>query len=99
MNQINAFFLLSGTAHAEFNCVGLEARAMFMNPPPKPWSAIRVLVRHTIGKNSDCVMKSEQGALVRGSDPPWDHRVHTKAGDMWQALARRPRKKQLAAGG
>ena len=30
----------------------------------------------SIVKTSDCVMKYEQGALVRGSDPPKGHRVH-----------------------
>ena len=69
----------------------------FVNPPqtlvgdPGPRQT-------SIGKNSDCVMKSEQGVLVRGSDPPQGHRVHTKAGDMWRAPARRLREKPLAAG-
>ena len=57
---------LSGTAHAEFDCVG---EAMFMETPqtlvgdPSPRQT-------SIGENSDWVMKSERGALVRGSDPP-----------------------------
>ena len=51
-----------------------------------------------IDKTDDCVMNSERGALVRGSDPPWGHRVHTMAGDMWRALARGMINKQLAAG-
>ena len=34
-------------------------------------------------------MKSERGALVRGSDPPFGHVVHNMAGDMWRAPARR----------
>ena len=59
---------LSGTAHAA------KARAMFMNPPPYPgrWSAIGdPSPRQTsIGKISDCVMKSERVALVKGSDLP-----------------------------
>ena len=33
--------------------------------------------------------KSERGALVRGSDPPSGHSVHTTAGDTWRAPARR----------
>ena len=32
-------------------------------------------------------MNSERGALVRGSNPPWGHRVHTMAGDMYVAGA------------
>ena len=64
----------------------------FVNPPqtlvgdPGPRQT-------SIGKNSDCVMKSEQGVLVRGSDPPQGHRVHTKAGDMWRAPVKRLGKK------
>ena len=34
-------------------------------------------------------MKSERGALVRGSDPPSGHSVHKTAGDTWRAPARR----------
>ena len=35
------------------------------------------------------LMKSERGALVRGSDPPSGHSVHKTAGDTWRAPARR----------
>ena len=42
-----------------------------------------------IDKNNDCVMKSERGALVSGSDPPSGRRVYNTAGDTWRALARR----------
>ena len=34
-------------------------------------------------------MKSEQGALVTGSDPPSRHSFHKTAGDTWRAPARR----------
>ena len=36
-------------------------------------------------KTNDCVMNSERGALVRGSDPLSEHIVH---GDTWRAPAR-----------
>ena len=52
----------------------------------------------SIDKSDDCVMKSERGALVRGSDPASGHSVHTTAGDMWQAPARRPIQTHLGAG-
>ena len=42
-----------------------------------------------IDKTSDCAMKAERGALVRGSDPPSGHSVHETAGDTWRAPARR----------
>ena len=32
-------------------------------------------------------MKSERGALVRGSDPPSGHSVHKTTGDKWRAPA------------
>ena len=51
-----------------------------------------------IDKTTDCAMKSERGALVRGSDPPSDHTVHKTTGDMWRAPARRLIRKHLAAG-
>ena len=35
----------------------------------------------SIDKTNDCVMKSELGALVRGSDPPPGYSVHNAAGD------------------
>ena len=34
-------------------------------------------------------MNPERGALVSGSDRPYGRRVHTMAGDIWYALARR----------
>ena len=40
-------------------------------------------------KTNDCAMKSEQGALVRVSDPPSGHSVHKTTGDRWRAPARR----------
>ena len=43
-------------------------------------------------------MISERRALVWGSDPPLHHRVHTMDGDMWRALTRRMKQKQLGAG-
>ena len=43
----------------------------------------------SIDKTNDCAMKSERGALVRGSDPPFGHSVHDTAGDRWRATARR----------
>ena len=43
----------------------------------------------SIDKINDCAMKSERGALVRGSDPPSGHLVHkTTGGDTWRAPAR-----------
>ena len=51
----------------------------------------------SIDKTNDCVMNSERNALVRGSDPPKGHRVHTMSGDTWRALARRSKEKQAAA--
>ena len=41
-----------------------------------------------IDKNNDCVMKSERGAFVRGSDPPSGHNVHSAGGDTWRAPAK-----------
>ena len=52
----------------------------------------------TIDKTNDCVMKSERGALVRGSDPPSGHSDPGTAGDMWQGPAWRLIPKHLAAG-
>ena len=43
----------------------------------------------SIDKTNDCVMKSERGALVRGSDPPFGQSVYNTAGDTWRAPARR----------
>ena len=43
----------------------------------------------SIDKSNDCAMKSERGALVKGSDPPSGHSVHKTAGDTWRAPARR----------
>ena len=50
-------------------------------------------------------MNSEPGALNTGSDPSYNHRARTMAGDMWRALAtrimknccERTRLKQVAA--
>ena len=53
----------------------------------------------SIDKTNDCVMKSERGALVRGSDPPSGHSIYNTAGDTWRAPARRLIQKRLAAGG
>ena len=50
----------------------------------------------SIDNTNDCVMKSEQGVLETGSDPPSGHSVHTTAGDMWRALVcRKPSTKNL----
>ena len=43
----------------------------------------------SIDNINDCAMKSERGALVRGSDQPSDHSVHTTVGDTRRAPARR----------
>ena len=43
----------------------------------------------SIDKTNDCAMKSERGALLRGSDPPSGHSVHKMTGDRWRAPARR----------
>ena len=43
----------------------------------------------SIDKTNDCAMKSERGALVRGSDTPFGHSVHKTTGDEWRAPARR----------
>ena len=40
-------------------------------------------------QNQSNNMKSERGALVRGSDPPSGHSPHETAGDTWRAPAKR----------
>ena len=59
----------------------------------------RFLDGHRPTNANDCVMNSEEGALVRGSDPPSGHSVdvHNTTGDMWRAPARRLMPKPLAA--
>ena len=52
----------------------------------------------SIDKTNDCVMNSERGALVRGSDPPSGHSVHNTAGYTWRAPARRLIQKYLFTG-
>ena len=53
----------------------------------------------SINKTNDCVMNSERGALVRGSDQPSGHSsVHNTADDRWRAPARRLIQKHVAAG-
>ena len=42
----------------------------------------------SVDKTNDCSMKSELGALVRGSDPPSSHSVHKTTGDTRWAPAR-----------
>ena len=55
-------------------------------------------VRQTsIHKTNDCAMKSERGALVRGSDQTPGHSAHKTAGDTWRASARRLIQPQLVA--
>ena len=39
----------------------------------------------SIDKTNDSAMKSERGALVRGSDPPSGQCVHKTTGDRWRA--------------
>ena len=51
----------------------------------------------SMDKTNDCAMKSERGALVRGSDPPFGHSVHKKTGDRWRASARRLIQKHIWA--
>ena len=43
----------------------------------------------SVDKSNVCVMKSERGALVRGSDPPSGHSVYKTTGGTWRAPARR----------
>ena len=43
----------------------------------------------SIDKTNDCAMKSERGAPVRGSYPPFGHTVHKTTGDRRRAPARR----------
>ena len=43
----------------------------------------------SIDKTNDYAIKSERGALVRGSDTPSGHGVHKTTGDRWRAPARR----------
>ena len=43
----------------------------------------------SIDKTNDCTMKSERGALVRGSDPSSGQSVNQTTGDRWRAPARR----------
>ena len=52
----------------------------------------------SIDTTTDWFMKSERGARVGGSDPPYGHSVHNTTGDMWRAPARRLIQKHLAAG-
>ena len=75
--------------------------------PEKPWAKCLIrsveipsLRQTSIDKNNDLrnAMKSERGALVRGSDPPSGHSIHTTAGGMWPASARRLIQKHLDAG-
>ena len=54
--------------------------------------------RTSIDKTNDCVMNSERGALVKGSDPPSGHSVHNTAGDTWRAQARRLIQEHLSTG-
>ena len=42
----------------------------------------------SIDKTNNCAMKSEWGALVRGSDPPSGHSVNKTTGDTGRAPAR-----------
>ena len=42
----------------------------------------------SIDKTNDSAMKSERGALVRGSDPPSGHSFHKTTEDTWRAPAR-----------
>ena len=51
----------------------------------------------SIDKNKDCVMNSARSALVRGSNPPQGHRLHTMTSVMWGELTRRIIKIQMAA--
>ena len=51
----------------------------------------------SIDKTNDCAMKSERGALVRGSDPPSGYSVHKTTGDRWRAPARRLMQTHLGA--
>ena len=51
----------------------------------------------SIDKTNDCAMKSERGALVKGSDPPSGHSVHKTTGDRWRAHARRLIQRHLGA--
>ena len=43
----------------------------------------------SIDKNNDCIMKSERGARLRGSDPPSGRSVYETSGNTWWASARR----------
>ena len=54
-----------------------------------PSGEIPSLRQTSIDNINDCAMKSERGALVRGSDQPSDHSVHTTVGDTRRAPARR----------
>ena len=49
-------------------------------------------------KISDCVMKSERDALVRGSDPPSGHTVHNTVDKRRAPARRRLMQEHLAAG-
>ena len=52
----------------------------------------------SIDQTNECIMKSEWGALFRGSDPPSGRSVHNTAGDTWRAPARRLIQKHLPTG-
>ena len=51
----------------------------------------------SIDKTNDCAVKSERGALVRGSDPPSGHSVQKTTGDGWRAPTRRLMQTHLGA--
>ena len=61
-------------------------------------SAATCLGENTISP-TDCAMKSERGAPVRGSDSHSGHSVHKTAGDRRRAPARRLIQTRLAAAG
>ena len=43
-------------------------------------------------------MNSKRDALIKVSDPPYCHSVHTSVGDMWRGPTRRLIKKHFGAG-
>ena len=51
----------------------------------------------SMDETNDCAMKCERGALVRDSDPPSGHSVHSAACDTWRARARRLIRTHLGA--
>ena len=69
---------------ARFQVLG---RHRWTKPTTPPWNLNSG--QTSMDKTNDCAVKSERGALVRGSDLPSGHSVDKTTGDRWRAPARR----------